>query len=193
MTQSFRQIEAAIAAHYPNIHEVYVTSTTGGTHAVGSYHYRGMAVDYGAATQAAKDRLGAWLYQYSEYILELIHTKAAGGGWYVKNGTKGYPYSSSLKREHINHVHVAMSLEGVSGMLLTFEPVGSPVLRLGDTGAAVKTLQQILNAKGAIPHLVVDASFGPATKAAVVHFQTLSKLVPDGVVGPHTWDALRAS
>lgn len=196
MSQSYRQIEAAIAANYPNIKEVYVTSTTGGTHAKGSYHYLGEAVDYGASTQAAKDRLAEWLYQFAPHIRELIHTRANGTtGWYVKNGQKvsNSFYSPTLKREHVNHVHIAMTQADVAAMLAQLhQPVGNPVLQVGASGPAVSKLQNSLNTAGAVPILVADGSFGPATQHAVKVFQSTHGLVPDGVVGPKTWGALGA-
>jgi hypothetical protein len=55
-----------------------------------------------------------------------------------------------------------------------------PVLKMGDTGDEVKTLQKALGIKD-------DGDFGPATKAAVVAFQTKHKLYADGIVGKNTW------
>jgi len=39
----------------------------------------------------------------------------------------------------------------------------------------------------AIPNLVVDGIFGPNTQAAVIAFQRIFGLTPDGIVGPLTW------
>lgn len=64
-----------------------------------------------------------------------------------------------------------------------------PMLRQGDSGAAVTELQQLLNAKGA--NIAVDGDFGDATRAAVVQFQQQNRLAVDGIVGPQTWQALR--
>ncbi|CAA9295603.1 hypothetical protein AVDCRST_MAG92-4659 [uncultured Coleofasciculus sp.] len=64
-----------------------------------------------------------------------------------------------------------------------------PVLRQGDSGAAVTKLQQLLNAKGI--NIAVDGVFGDATRAAVVQFQQQNGLVVDGIVGTQTWQALR--
>jgi hypothetical protein len=63
-----------------------------------------------------------------------------------------------------------------------------PMLRLGARGAAVVTLQRALDAHGF--RLSVDGFFGPATEAAVRHFQAANHLVQDGVVGPLTWAKL---
>lgn len=69
-------------------------------------------------------------------------------------------------------------------------PDPHPVLRAGDIGDAVITLQQRLNAWGA--RIAVDGVFGNQTLAAVKTFQVAHKLAVDGVAGPRTWAALLA-
>ena len=69
---------------------------------------------------------------------------------------------------------------------------GGKLLRAGDTGAAVKKLQQALKKLGYTPG-AVDGSFGPATKQAVVSFQRTSALSADGIVGPTTVAKLNAA
>lgn len=58
-----------------------------------------------------------------------------------------------------------------------------PVLSMGDEGDYVKTLQSALG-------ITADGDFGPATKVAVMAFQTKNQLTADGVVGKNTWAAL---
>ena len=68
-----------------------------------------------------------------------------------------------------------------------------PTLRAGARGPAVNDLQIRLNrwlvSQGRQP-LVVDSSFGSATRATVIAFQRAARLTPDGVVGPKTWATL---
>lgn len=64
----------------------------------------------------------------------------------------------------------------------------STVLRLGDQGASVITLQNDLKKAGY--SLVADGSFGPATLTAVQAFQKSHGLGVDGIVGPTTWGTL---
>jgi hypothetical protein len=64
----------------------------------------------------------------------------------------------------------------------------TPTLKLGDSGPDVARVQQLLNLAGA--GLRVDSDFGPATDAALKHFQTSRGLTADGVVGSRTWSAL---
>jgi hypothetical protein len=63
-----------------------------------------------------------------------------------------------------------------------------PVLMLGDRGPEVTALQQRLRAGGI--DVTVDGHFGPATRAAVVAFQSRNGLTADGAAGPRTRAAL---
>jgi len=64
----------------------------------------------------------------------------------------------------------------------------TPSLRRGDRGGAVARLQTALTDAGF--STVVDGIFGPDTEQSVRSFQSARGLEPDGVVGPHTWNAL---
>ena len=85
---------------------------------------------------------------------------------------------------------------------------GSPALRAGSRGAAVRAWQQELNtfrsvdrepgvpgvARGehlAMPAIAVDGSFGPATAAATRDFQHYAGIAADARVGPATRGAYR--
>lgn len=70
--------------------------------------------------------------------------------------------------------------------------MSAQTLRTGSYGEAVGLLQSALNLWPASkqPPLAVDKSFGPKTNSKVKEFQSGSKLVPDGVVGPLTWAQL---
>lgn len=63
-----------------------------------------------------------------------------------------------------------------------------PTLKLGSRGDWVRIAQGRLVVHG-IP-VDVDGIFMEQTKKAVIQFQKNNKLVPDGVIGPVTWDAL---
>ncbi len=72
-------------------------------------------------------------------------------------------------------------------------PPGS-VLRIGSSGQDVVTLQYLLNMaaefNASIPAPAQDGKFGPNTQQSVAAFQRAAGLVPDGIVGPLTWQAL---
>lgn len=61
----------------------------------------------------------------------------------------------------------------------------------GSTGSDVVLCQERLNAWNT--PCDVDGIFGPATETAVIEFQSDHGLVPDGIVGDKTWNALLAS
>lgn len=61
--------------------------------------------------------------------------------------------------------------------------VGQPVLRAGDSGPAVATLQRLLSVR-------VTGFFGDETKAAVLRFQQSRGISATGVVATLTWGAL---
>lgn len=68
---------------------------------------------------------------------------------------------------------------------------GYPISR-GDTGNAVVSVQAMLNRISqnypAIPKVYpADGIFGENTERAVITFQRIFDLVPDGIVGPATW------
>lgn len=64
-----------------------------------------------------------------------------------------------------------------------------PVLMNGSAGAAVRSLQQLLNAKG-FNCGKVDGSLGPKTLTALKSFQAAKRLEVDGYCGKNTWTAL---
>ena len=63
-----------------------------------------------------------------------------------------------------------------------------PVLRKGDKGEAVKTMQKKLNESGY--KLIVDGIFGPGTETALKDYQKKNGLTADGICGQLTWTAL---
>ena len=65
-----------------------------------------------------------------------------------------------------------------------------PTLRRGAKGVEVRALQDRLNIALDTPVLMVDGDFGPATEVVVQTFQRAHHLIPDGIVGPLTWEAL---
>lgn len=163
------ELIAQLYRYYPKL---YVTSTTGGTHAAGSLHYRGEAVDFGSGQGTgydAMDGFAAWWDEQPGYLTELIHTRRSGWtGWFVKNGRRviGLLTYRSVLSAHRNHVHVGIATNAKAQALLTLR------------------VQQILG-------LTADGIYGPITHATVTKFQAAHNLRPDGIVGPVTVSALR--
>ncbi|MDE6219361.1 MAG: LysM peptidoglycan-binding domain-containing protein [Lachnospiraceae bacterium] len=82
--------------------------------------------------------------------------------------------------------------EGSSLGIGTVPP--SSMLRQGSRGQDVITLQYLLNVAAeyypGIPAPAQDGIFGSGTQQAVIAFQRIMQLNPDGIVGPLTWQAL---
>ena len=74
-------------------------------------------------------------------------------------------------------------------------PFAGTLIRVGDRGEAVRQIQACLNRVSprhpTIQRLTEDGIFGPRTFDAVVAFQRIFGLNPDGVVGPLTWGRLQ--
>jgi hypothetical protein len=61
---------------------------------------------------------------------------------------------------------------------------------------AVRSIQEVVNAEnypGPGSHLLVDGSYGPRTRAAVIIYQRHHHLVVDGKVGSQTWRSLASN
>jgi TP901 family phage tail tape measure protein len=87
-----------------------ITSTTGGQHAPGSYHYLGRAFDASNGENTPQERAYAIAAagKWGRHILELFYDPL---GWYIKNGQK----ISGAIGDHSDHVHTAMQLGGLVG------------------------------------------------------------------------------
>jgi peptidoglycan hydrolase-like protein with peptidoglycan-binding domain len=101
-------LEIIVDAHR---HGLVVTSTTGGKHAAGSYHYQGRAVDFGVPgnphTPDAQQRFKTFqrkLARHPEHFAELIGPDVHAN---VKNG-RFMRYDASTEGAHTNHCHVAI-------------------------------------------------------------------------------------
>ncbi|WP_406198859.1 peptidoglycan-binding protein [Streptomyces sp. NBC_01017] len=69
-------------------------------------------------------------------------------------------------------------------------PTRGAILANGHAGPEVAEAQCLLRRAGISPG-GIDGIFGPLTEAAVRRAQQRAGLVVDGIIGPHTWKALR--
>lgn len=67
---------------------------------------------------------------------------------------------------------------------------GLPELKRGSSGAYVEAMQNALLYLGYTSLGSADGDFGAKTEKAVINFQSKHNLVPDGICGPVTWQAL---
>ena len=69
------------------------------------------------------------------------------------------------------------------------------ILQTGSSGPEVIDLQYILALRGGNHEFdpgSIDGVFGNRTREAVIKFQHSQKLVEDGIVGSHTWSAMKS-
>jgi putative chitinase len=77
------------------------------------------------------------------------------------------------------------------GLIGNLTAAQRPVLRQGDKGASVASLQFRLHGKGLLPETSpIDGDFGPATAGAVRALQGKTGVDADGIVKPALWKAL---
>jgi len=110
-------------------------------------------------------------------------------------GYKGQTLESSVNVQHFDKYNRKWTHWAIPACVGGEIPVPEkPTLRNGDSGEAVKKLQNELirlgynvGSKGA------DGKFGSATEEAVKQFQKDNSLTVDGIVGKTTWEALKKS
>ena len=88
--------------------------------------------------------------------------------------------------------NVFLGIANTTGLAI---PYPGYLIREGSRGDNVWLMQEYLrriSQRYPIPTINADGIFGPATKAAVIAFQRLFGLVPDGIIGRNTWDRIVA-
>jgi len=136
---------------------VAFTTTSTYRNEPGSWHNYSNAVDM-ASTTAGMVQLAAYLYQYSPYLLELIHS--GGSGFFVKNGQRVTAdfYGAQTVSEHYDHVHCAAT---VSALLAASN--GDKVIPAGDGSQIPKTKKL-----GCLPQAAVILMSGTITLGGIV-------------------------
>ncbi len=130
--------------------------------------------------------------------------------WDSANGFRPQRYHGDSP--HTEHIHVSIKhslaaynsprvwLSSTPSPKPTPKPAPKPVpaypafpgtLRRGSKGAAVRSLQTRLKARGW--RIAVDGDYGPGTESVVRAYQKDKHLVQDGVTGPATWKSVWTS
>ncbi|MDR1664341.1 MAG: peptidoglycan-binding protein, partial [Clostridiales bacterium] len=113
-------------------------------------------------------------------------------GWMTQWGSKalgdqGYTAMDILKNYYGWDIYLTEA-EQVEGVPSSF---GGKSLQVGSTGAAVRTIQEQLNAITnnfpALKKVAVDGAYGQSTLNAVEKFQSVFKLPATGMVDKATW------
>jgi len=84
--------------------------------------------------------------------------------------------------------HAVVVMLAVTSIATDASAASWPLVRQGNTGANVTTVQHLLTARGYSTG--ADGIFGSGTKSRVVSFQRSRGLAADGVVGQNTWGKL---
>ncbi|WP_426954201.1 peptidoglycan-binding domain-containing protein [Muricoccus radiodurans] len=89
---------------------------------------------------------------------------------------------------HGFHTKLAANFATLAGTAVP--PSIAGMVRIGQTGEAVRRVQKALNLQSGRAPILVDGIFGRGTEVAVQQFQAAHDLRPDGAVGPITAKAL---
>jgi len=154
---------------------------------LGAYHdpfwgsHRWWMAQYSANPQGQASWASIWLWQYTGDGNGLLPHSIPGVGTNIDINSYGGT-RDQLKADWAGGVATPAPAP-------VLDPNAKPMLMFGSKNvAAVKMLQQALNAAGAM--IGVDGDFGTKTLAAVRTFQGVRGLSVDGVVGDKTWAAL---
>lgn len=123
---------------------------------------------------------------------EVVEIEREQGSWGYAPAEKGWIHLGSkyvkvfeaVKTEPVPDPKLELTLEEKAR-----EWAGENILKPGSTGKLVEVVQYLLAMKG-YNIGVIDGIFGDVTKKQVIKFQEDFRLVPDGYVGPITWEAL---
>jgi peptidoglycan hydrolase-like protein with peptidoglycan-binding domain len=102
-------------------------------------------------------------------------------------------YQTDRSAGHFLALSFPLAVDGIVGPR-TWARLDPDTIKKGDKGSGVKLAQSILKDSG-VPTWdpgAVDGDFGPLTEMAVKNFQSDHTLTIDGIVGEHTWRALRS-
>lgn len=109
------------------------------------------------------------------------------GSYYPDYYSKDYSHEVSHKQDYHKPDYSSHEEEYQE---IAYHPVTNPnLLKLGSSGEIVALLQQTLLDLG-YDVGEVDGLYGPATEAAVIHYQSASGLLVDGIAGGQTLDSL---
>lgn len=143
-----------------------ITSTTGGNHVPGSWHYKGRAADVAGSPQQMAAFFNAALARYGSHLIELFYDPLGA----IKNGAR-IPAIGG----HSDHVHIALAKGGILPFAGSFAnggivggPLGAPAMAqvhggevISDGGALISALNEHSNELRLLrrtPHMgVIDA------------------------------------
>ena len=148
--------------------------------AMNFWQHSNLAIDgaYGSATASA----------VKQFQANFLHVSADGIWGAVTNDAYNNFISAMKNIAAASPPPPPPAPSNVAAVLTFIHACTLTTLSYGSYGPCVKFAQSDLGLRG-FP-LSLDASFGPATRNAVIAFQHAHGLSSDGVIGPNTWKAL---
>jgi len=151
-------------------------------------------VNWASQLSIQADRLIASDVIWQDFFVTPADTQVAADG---EHGVSA-PTSTFVANANITAPEAMASvLADIQGHAAAGGTTATPVLQLGDTSAAVKAWQQLLNEwiarQPGLTKLKLTGTFDAATQSATMALQTAEKITADGVVGPMTRQALASA
>lgn len=162
------------------------------TNHVGNYNQACLGIVLAGDFRYEEPTAAQWLSLYwllGEHLPKVLPNKFNIKG---HQEIPGYSWKDcpSLDMNQIRR-NVANYSDEVVTITIPKEDNSNMVLRKGDRGPDIRTLQEKLNELG-YKAGIVDGSFGPTTELAVRSFQRATNIVSDGIAGPQTFAKIEA-
>lgn len=134
-------------------------------------------------------------------FIEPLAAKYCNGTTVICEGLSQWG-SQQLAQSGLNSFEILQNYYGNNIELVQNAPISGVIslypgnaVKRGDSGESVYVIQQYINEISgdypAIPKIpVIDGIFGEATENAVIAFQRIFNLTPDGIVGSATWNKM---
>jgi uncharacterized protein YgiM (DUF1202 family) len=123
------------------------------------------------------------MHRHGEWLPQTQQPSQPSSNLASNRASNGTPNWGSRGKHRAHHPFLSVAMAASATLMATDS--AQAALREGDICAAVNEVQIALAELG-YPPGAIDGVFGPATKTAVIRFQTAQSLTADGVVGPAT-------
>lgn len=149
------------------------------------------------ATSIKKGDRGSKVAQIQKYLYDIGY-EIEIDGWFgsqTEAFLKEFQIRNTMNASGIADAVTIGALQGEANQISVARSkfISGSYLRRGAVGFMVTELQRALNAKDSRLNLAITGNFDLVTLQAVKAFQTKSKLVSDGIVGPMTFGKLGIS
>lgn len=180
----------------PEVWQYTSTMRTGGQSAVDANAYKGTFAQLQAMISGSTTAPGGVtasapvLVPAGDVVVPNVTGKSAGAAHNALAGAKLVPTAAAgqTASQIVTGTSPAAGADAKLSADVAIIAADPVTVQQGSSGSWVRIAQHDLNKSNA--GLATDGNFGPATAAAVEHFQSTHSLSADGAVGPVTWAAL---